>query len=957
MMRSILATALCCTCATLALAGTTGKISGVVRDARTNEPLPGVNVVIDGTTLGASTDIEGNYVILNVPPGRYRVIASFIGYRRFEVNDLRVSVDFTTPLNINLVEGSVELEAIVVQAERTPLIRQDLTNPVASISSENIEALPVTEISEVIGLQAGITVDDDGSIHIRGGLGNEIAYTLNGVNINNPYGNTRLVGVATNAIQEVSVSSGTFNAEYGSALSGVVNYVTRSGGPSWSGSFKYLGGDRLSSNDEIFFGIKRYRPGTVTRYEFTLGGPLVADDITVFASGVYNWNGGYLYGERLYAPEDSYLSREGFPSGDPRIGASSAPYYFGPVRHDTTDLVGLPAGEEARLAGHGAYDVVALNWSRGWNLLGNISWRLQPEMKLKAEILYNFDESPDGSAAYSSARESRYKPDGRAISTSKGYFYSVEFTHTVSSNMFYTFKGSYIHDKDQSWAYDDPNDPRYLPSFYLRYLPNTDFLTGGVDPSRFWRTTKTWAGKLDLVSQLFTNHEVKAGIEVRSHKLSVESYTLQFVDPNDPTATPSFSNALLNGNVFRPTIPTPEGGYTYYVRKPFSMAAYVQDKIELFRSIILNAGLRYEYFDASANYNPDISSDLTLQDTLFLVRKNVEASVKHMVSPRISVSYPITDQGAVRFSYGHFYQIGSLSSLYRNPFFRAAPGTTPSFGNPNVEPQKSIQYELGLQQGLTEDLKVELTAYYKDVSNYIYTQNVRTARGDRSYNLLTNLSYANTRGVSISLLKRRSRDDLLGLTLDYTFQVAEGNRTQPEDEIFYSEQSGRITETYLVPQGFDRSHTITGTAVLGEPSDWTVSLIGYVRTGTPYTPQFPSYVVPITFVQNSDRQVMQSNVDLKAEKFFRLGLFDVSVFVQVDNLFDAENELYVYANSGRALFNIDQVTNPAAFNDIRRRIARGDPGMIPASAIDSYYANPGNISAPRLVRLGASVTF
>jgi hypothetical protein len=123
-----------CSVAACALAGSSGKISGLVHDARTKEPLPGVNVTVAGTTLGASTNLDGQYVILNVPPGKQRVIASLVGYRRFEARDVAVAVDFTTPLNIELVEGSVELDAVVVQAERTPLIRQDLTNPVASIS-------------------------------------------------------------------------------------------------------------------------------------------------------------------------------------------------------------------------------------------------------------------------------------------------------------------------------------------------------------------------------------------------------------------------------------------------------------------------------------------------------------------------------------------------------------------------------------------------------------------------------------------------------------------------------------------------------------------------------------------------------------------------------------------------------------------------------------------------------
>lgn len=926
------------------LAGSTGKISGTVRDARTKEPLPGVNIIVEGTPLGAASNVDGHYVILNVPPGRHKVNASFIGYKRFEARDVSVSVDFTTTVNIELTEGSVELDAVVVQAERTPLIRQDLTNPVASISSESIDALPVVEISEVIGLQAGVTVGDDGTLHIRGGLGNEIAYTLNGMSINNPYANVRSVGIATNAVQEVSVSSGTFAAEYGGSLSGVVNYVTKDGGPNLTASLKYLTGDYVSNRKSLFFNIANVRPSAVNRLEATIGGPIVSDQLTFFGSGVYSYNQGYLFGQRLYIPQDSYLSREGFPTADPRNGTSSAPYYFGPARHNSTDLVGLPGGDSS---------VVPLAWSRGWKLQGNLSFRINPEMKLKVETVYSFDESPDGTPF-----AHRFMPDGMAIATTDGWVNSLEFTHSVSSNVFYTLKGSYIYDVGRSATFDSPYDPRYLPSFYLRTIPNTSYLVGGNDPDRFWRKSETLAGKFDITAQVLTNHEVKFGLEARLNNLKVESYTLLFRDPNGPNAEPSFSNMLTNGNVFLPYIPSVEGGLVQYTRKPVQLAAYLQDKLELSRSIILNLGLRYEYFDPKSPFNPDISNELLLQQGILLNTNLLEASKKNMVSPRFSVSYPITDQGTIRFSYGHYYQIGSLASLYRNPDFRAPLGTNPTFGNADVKPQRSVQYEMGLQQGLTENMVLNLNGYYKDVRDYIASQLIITPRGDKQYYLLTNLAYANTRGVSISLLKRRANvDDLLQLSLDYTFMVAEQNRTLPTDEVFFSEQKGRLSETYLVPMDFDRSHTLTSTVSVGRPSDWLVSAIGYFRTGTPYTPSFPSNIVPITFVQNTDRQPVQWNVDLKIEKFFRLGVIDFSVFIFIDNLFDTQNELSVYANSGQALYNIEQTTNPTYFDNLRTRINRGDPGMIPISAIDNYYANPSNVSGPRLCRLGASLIF
>ncbi|MCK5573453.1 MAG: TonB-dependent receptor, partial [Bacteroidetes bacterium] len=514
--------------------------------------------------------------------------------------------------------------------------------------------------------------------HIRGGLGNEIAYTINGMNINNPFGNTRAVGVATNAVAEVSVSSGTFAAEYGSALSGVVNYITREGGPRWTGNVRFFTGDYVSSDTDLWFNIGEFNPTNVNRTEISLGGPIIANNLTFFGSGVYNWDGGWLYGERLYMPEDSYLSGEGFPSDDPRRGSSSDPYYFGPLINDISDMVGEPSGDGA---------IVPLNPRKSYNIQGNLSWRIVPEMRIKGEFIADVFERKEGTAF-----AHRYKPDGQSTNHSESYFTSLDFTHSVSDRMFYTIKGSHYVDIFKSWVFENPNDPGYIPDFQLRTLPNTSYLTGGNDPDRVYQKTRTWALKFDLVAQLGDIHEIKTGVDLRLNNVELEAYTLQFRDPNDISAEPSFTNAF-RGNVFLPLIPTVEGGYTYYNNEPIQLGAYIQDKIELFNSIILNLGFRYDYLDPKAQYNPNLSAELSLQDTIFVQDGLQDAEAKHMPQPRLSISFPITDQGSIRFSYGHFYQTGSLSRLYRNPNFRAPLGTTPSFGNPNVEPQRSIQYE------------------------------------------------------------------------------------------------------------------------------------------------------------------------------------------------------------------------------------------------------------------------
>lgn len=934
---------------TQVFAGSSGKISGRVIDRETGEGLPFANVAIKGTTLGAATDIEGYYTILNIPPGVYEVTASIIGYQKQTVTDVRVNVDFTTRLDFEISQGSIDLPAVIVQGERNPLIRQDLTNPTVAITAETITELPVDEISDIIRLQAGVVVGDDGDLHFRGGYGNEVSYTLNGVSINDPLRNSSSLGLATNAVQEVSVSTGTFSAEFGNALSGVVNYVTKEGSEKYSGSLKAYAGDYLSNRTELFENIDEIDPINRSRIEATLGGPIpFLGGAKFFFSGVFEDFKGSLYGNRLYNTTDSYIYRNQFPSASELYGSATQPLFFNPFNTDST---GLPTGDG---------EIVALNKSRSLNLQGNIIYNFSSLLKAKYEVVYDYSNF-DGGGSFSTF-ESKYMPDSRGETNTTGFHNAIELTHTVNQYFFYTLKASYTVNDGEYYQYEDINDPRYLPSLYQKTLPNMSFLTGGTDNSRYYRQTKAMGIKGDLVAQLWNSHEIKFGFEGRFFELEVESYEIEF-GKYDATAVDNFGSLnvedLLNPNtqIIR-RIPSSPSLYSYYMRKPSSFAVYFRDKIELASSLILNAGIRYEYFNPNALYNPNVSDELQNDKQGFIDNSAVFADVKHMVSPRISVSYPITDQGIIRFSYGHFYQNGSLSTIYRNPqFYVANFGTNPTFGNANVDPQKSIQYEMGLLQGLTDDIRLELTAYYKDVSDYIYTQTLTTETGRNLY-LLTNLAYTNVKGITLSLFKRRAAESLFQGSLDYTFQIAEGNRTEPQEELFFSDVSNKLSESYLVPLGFDRQHIITGTLNLVQPDNWTLGLVGYFQTGNPYTPAaFPEDEVTF-YTQNSSNKPSQWNVDLKFEKFFELGGLDYSIFVHVNNLFDTEREVSVYSLSGRALYNPTVVLSPEAFNDIRNRISRGDEGLISMEQVDNYYSQrPQNVGSPREVRIGFQVIF
>jgi len=928
---------------------TTGKIAGKITDIKTGEPIPYANVYIHETSQGAAADVNGNYVILDVAPGLYKVTCSVVGYKKVTVENARVNVDFTTRLNFQLTKGAINLPAVIVQGERNPLIVRDLTNPTVAINDKTIQELPVDQISDIIKLQAGVVQGNNGILHVRGGYGNEISYTLNGVPINDPYGNTRSISIATNAVKEVSVSTGTFSAQYGNALSGVVNYVTKEGGNRPSFSLRAYSGDYITNRTALFTGeISHIDPLNSARLEATLGGPIpfTNNKLHFYSSGVFINFKGSLYGNKLYKPSDSYLTPAGFKTGDSRKGTSTAPYYFNPY-NDYNDSTGLPTGNKA---------IVPMNPSKSINFQGNISYKLSSAFKLEYDVAYDKGHYKNYNIAY------KYNPEGIGTHYYNGLIQTLGLTHMVNSNIFYTLKFSYADNQAQYYLYKNYNNPGYLPNLYNRTISNTVFLAGGTDNYRLFRKTTTIGVKGDLVAQLFTNHEFKLGFELRKNKLSFEGYS---VEVGKLTSNGFYTTNLTNNDLLYDSaltlirrIPVSPALYTSFIRRPTQFAAYIQDKMELASAFILNIGVRYEFFDPDAYYNDNLSKNLTDSLSGFMNAYLVKVKPKQTIAPRISVSYPITDRSVIRFSYGHFYQMGSLGIIYGNPnFFVQNVGITPTFGNPNVNPQKSVQYEIGWQQQLSDNSRFDLTGFYKDVRDYIYTETIYTTQG-RQFNTLTNLAYSSVRGITFSFLKRRSPGSMFSASLNYTFSVAEGNRTYPASEIFFSEKSGEQSETYLVPLSFDRSQVINGTFALNQPNDWTLGVIYNFQTGTPYTPQLPPAYTNVRYKQNSARQQTQWNVNLKFEKYFKIAAFKYSVFIQVNNLFDTQNELYVYPSSGRALTNIKRTQDRSQFSDIIRRMQRGDQGLFSINQINDYYSQrPERVSRPREVRLGFTILF
>ena len=281
----------------------TGKISGTITDASTGEPLIGANIILEGTTYGAASDMNGAYVVIKVPSGRYNIVATSLGYQRSVVKSVQILNDLTTTINIQLVQSAIALKDEVVIIAETPMIKKDLTATEARVTSEEIQNLPVQSLEQLVTQQAGVSKDADGGIHIRGGRSTEISYLVNGISMTDDYSRSQALTVETESIQELQVISGTFNAEYGNAMSGVVNVVTKTGGSKFQSSLEAWTGDYISNRSDIFLGIKETNPTAIYNLQGTLSGPIITDKASFFLSARRSYNDGYLYGINAYSPQ------------------------------------------------------------------------------------------------------------------------------------------------------------------------------------------------------------------------------------------------------------------------------------------------------------------------------------------------------------------------------------------------------------------------------------------------------------------------------------------------------------------------------------------------------------------------------------------------------------------------------------------------------------------------------
>jgi outer membrane receptor protein involved in Fe transport len=879
------------------LSGTTGKIVGTVKDAVTREALAGVNVIVDGTAMGAATDIDGTYYIIGIPPGEYTVIAMYISYRETRVTEVDVNVDKTTVIDFDLEPETLELsESIQVIAQR-PLVKKDLTSTEATIDKEMIDALPVQELSEVVNLQAGVIEG-----HFRGGRSNEVLYLVNGISVNDVYSNEYAIEVENNSIQELNVISGTFNAEYGRAMSGVVNVVTRDGGQEFEANLSGNIGDYVSSIDDAFWHVNDFNP--VINLQGTLSGPIFSEKLTFFLSGRYYYDSGWLYGSKAFLPSDSTGSL-GWTNDDPekRFFMSHGKWY-----QYTSELANeLINNSEA----------VPMNSSLRYTGNLKLTYKLSPLDKINVEGVY---QNRDWNQ-YTGDLDHRFRlnPEGNYNYFQWSGTTTLSWNHIFSSSSFLDAFYSYFYTSHEQYVYENIYDPRYEVKSRLQDTGANAFVSGGQDMWQFKRSTTTHMLKADFTSQVSFNHLIKSGFEYRRHRLWMHEFEVIPELPNRMAPTSSFQN-------------------NEYLKYPFEVSAYLQDKME-FEDLVINAGIRYDYFEPDGEIPLDFS-DPTNSETR-------SAQATHQFSPRLGLAYPISATGAFHVSYGHFFQVPNFLYLYTNPQFNIDPlqsslapppeSLKNTVGNAELKPQQTTIYEIGLQQQLSSIYAITLTVYFKDIRNLLGTEVLHTINSIR-YGRYINRDYGYVRGVTFTFERRFV--DGIAANIDYTFQISRGNASDPNNA-FLDAESNRETEKVQVPLDWDRHHQLNASLNFGQPKDYIFSVVTRFGTGFPYTTQ-TRVITP--YVENGGRKPSQFIIDLYFNKNFNLGSFDTAFFIRVFNLLDTRNEVNVYPGTGRATYSLIPIytaeENPRGLN-----------------SLDQYLARPHFYSKPRLVQLGLEFNF
>jgi outer membrane receptor protein involved in Fe transport len=992
-------------------AGTTGKLTGVVKNEK-GQPVVGANIRIEGLRIGALSDDDGLFLMLGIPAGEYTLRANLLGYAPVLVEHVAITPDFTTELNIALKTEAVQLGEVRVEAER-PLLQKDATGTTRFISADDIRKLPSRGYRDAAAQQTGVVnfarqIDNEAqnqnTLIVRGGRPNEIAYYVDGFSQQDPLTGTSSTSISNNAIEEIVLLTGGFAPEYGRIMSGAVNVITR------EGASKYFGA--LEGVTDNLAGDWAKAPKTdYNVYDASLGGPVLPkyENLTFYMSGERRWQA-----DRSPTPLSDVLRNQfehpipysdDLPAGtasntDFKPNNSSSGYTWqGKLAWALSDQVNVKVGtlgsqdKWRRYAHEYLFDSAHMPRYKDDNqsYFGTVNHALSPR------TFYNV-----GVNLFSTERK---RGDGVAFDDLNPHYNVSGTTRTL------------VEDGDIITSHNgviDPTNEGYYRNINPRF--NTElpmfFSAGHVNPNYTQRKSSYIGAQASLSSQLDAHNQIKAGADFQRH-------TLRYFRNIDPTSLggpkpnlvdyDAYGYSLLvdyKDVVIENFIDTDNDGVTDDTtftntkvasgarlvengegdkdgpKHPKTWALFVQDKFER-EGVIVNGGLRFDHINVdtqalrSEQYplgEPGTQNDSlqNLLDSNDLVANRTYARL----SPRLGVAFPVDEKTILRFNYGQFYQQPNLQDLYVSyrylEYKVKAAGYYYGFGNPNLKPERTTAYETGFQRQVGENVRLDVTAYYKDVKDLVEVANIPAGAGAKTKNFASyrNRDFATVKGVDFGFTMRPVNH--IAASLNYSLSFAQGTGS-------VSNTQGNIAWTadhppkQTAPLDFDQRHKLSMNLDLrlgkGEGpllgnfrplENAGINVLVNAASGTPYTPAQVFNEVTLAAVTNLPIGPINSrygpwtmNVDAKASRGFQMGPFKLEAYAWVLNVFNRENAIAVYTSSGAA-----NTTNWLTTN-----AGQGYLDTAAGSEIDGetlYHlaeTDPNLFSNPRMVRFGLRGSF